>query len=381
MKKRVFAIIFCLIAILSICSAPQTAFADTESDLDDAVQRGLDNLDFSQVEQIGFDFVGDIVQKIQSLINGNYDSAESFWKQVAQLFCSSVVGLLPQLITVFVVLVILGLIRKTNNGIITGSTNGVIGIVGVAVVVSAIISLLVQVYKDVYCMLDTVCALSQASTPILLTLLVANGGNAVSAVCQPSMVMFSSVIIQLVTSVVLPISIFGLAFGIVSNLSDNVKVGKMSAFLNSLSSWILGVVFTVFGAFTAVEGISASTVDGVSYRMAKFAVKNYVPILGGYVADGFDVVVAGTTLIKNAFGLVVLLILFGVVVRPLVSCICVNLGLQALGGITEPIVDEKYVKLLGGISKFVTFLSVLVIAVAFMFCIVVLVAICCVNGV
>lgn len=79
---------------------------------------------------------------------------------------------------------------------------------------------------------------------------------------------------------------FGLAFVVVSNISSDLRVTKMADFVNSASSWILGIVFTLFSAFTAVQGITAATVDGVSYRAAKFAAKNYIPILGGYISEG-----------------------------------------------------------------------------------------------
>ena len=203
----------------------------------------------------------------------------------------------------------------------------------------------------------------------------------VSSVCQPSMVMFSIGVIEIIRNVVLPLSIFALVFSVVSNISSNVKVSKASTFLNSASNWVLGIVFMLFSAFTSVQGISAASIDGVSYRAAKFATKSYIPILGGYLADGFDIVVASTSLIKNAFGAVTLLMLLFTLIKPLIAILCVNLGLQAVAALAEPIVDDKYVKMLSGISKTLTFLAVLIIAVAFMFCILALIAICCANGV
>ena len=202
-----------------------------------------------------------------------------------------------------------------------------------------------------------------------------------SSVCQPSMVMFSGVIIKLTQRVILPLSVFALVFALVGNISSNVKVGKMSSFLNNISGWVLGVVFMLYSAFTSVQGISAMAIDGVSFRAAKFATKSYIPILGGYLSDGFDIVIASTSLIKNAFGVVSLLTLVFTVAQPLMSVLCINLGLQAIAAFCEPIIDDRYIKILNGISKTLTFLAVLILAVAFMFCILTLVAICCANGV
>ncbi|MCX4286901.1 MAG: hypothetical protein OSJ68_06390, partial [Clostridia bacterium] len=201
----------------------------------------INNIDFSQVDDVAFDFIGSVAGKVQSIINGEYDSAESFLQLLLALLTSGLKALLPELSVIFVVIVILGLIRKTSGGMISQSTDEVVSFVGVTVVIVSTLSLIVKAYKDVYQVLFQVSALADATMPIMLTLLIANGGNVASSVCQPSMVMFSGVIIKLTQRVILPLSVFALVFALVGNISSNVKVGKMSSFLNNISGWVLGV--------------------------------------------------------------------------------------------------------------------------------------------
>ncbi len=379
MKLRLL-IIAVLLATLLI---PAVAHAETDlmEELENNVNQGLGNIDFSDMEDASKGFFDGVASKVRSIINGEFDSAESFWQVIVSLFGEGIKDLTPQLVAVFAVMVILGLLRKTNGGLISESTDSVVSFVGATVVIGAVLAMVVNVYRQVFDLLNKVSALSEAASPILLTLLVANGANVTSSVCQPSMVMFSTGIIQIVRSVVLPLSIFALVFAVVSNISSNVRVTKASEFFTNASGWILGVLFMLFSAVTTVQGISAATIDGVSFRAAKFATKSYIPILGGYLADGFDMVAASTSLIKNAFGAVTLLALLFAIVKPLVSVLCLNLGLQAVSALAEPVANEKYVKILGGMSKTLTFLAVLILAVAFMFSILTLIAICTVNGV
>lgn len=297
------------------------------------------------------------------------------------MFGDGIKTVLPKLVAMFAVIVILGLVRRSSGSMISESTNEVVNFVGVTVVLITTLGLVASSYKQVYQMLSEISVLAETSMPILLTLLIANGGNVASAVCQPSMVIFSTVVIKTIQTVVLPLSVFAVVFSIVGNISANIKVNKMSGFLSNTSNWLLGCLFMVYSAFTSVQGITAASIDGVSYRAAKFATKSYIPILGGYLADGFDVVVASTSLIKNAFGVVVLLVLVFVIAEPLLSIISVNLGIQCVAALCEPIADERYVKILNGMSKVLTFITVLVFAVAFMFCILMLIAINCANGV
>lgn len=378
MKRKVVIV---LLLILALAMIPQSAFADTLTDLDNEVKDNLGEIDFSGVDEIASGHIGGVADKILSIINGEFDSAETFLSLVLTMFGDGIKTVLPKLVAMFAVIVILGLVRRSSGSMISESTNEVVNFVGVTVVLITTLGLVASSYKQVYQMLSEISVLAETSMPILLTLLIANGGNVASAVCQPSMVIFSTVVIKTIQTVVLPLSVFAVVFSIVGNISANIKVNKMSGFLSNTSNWLLGCLFMVYSAFTSVQGITAASIDGVSYRAAKFATKSYIPILGGYLADGFDVVVASTSLIKNAFGVVVLLVLVFVIAEPLLSIISVNLGIQCVAALCEPIADERYVKILNGMSKVLTFITVLVFAVAFMFCILMLIAINCANGV
>lgn len=373
--------LFCIFLLAALLFTPIFANAGVTDELNDNVDESLGSIDFSSVDEVASDFFGSVAEKVKSIIDGEFDTAESFWQVLISLFADGIKDLLPELISIFVVLVILGLIRKTNGGLISESTDSVVSFVGITVIIVSVLSMIVDVYGQIFGLMSQIATLSEAASPILLTLLVANGGNVASSVCQPSMVMFSTAIIEIIRAVVLPLSVFALVFAVVSNISSNVRVSKASSFFTNTSGWLLGVLFMLFSAVTTVQGISAAAIDGISFRAAKFATKSYIPILGGYLADGFDIIAASTSLIKNAFGVVTLLILLFALIRPLISTLCVNLGLQAIAAISEPIVDEKYVKVLGGMSKTLTFLSVLIIAVSFMFGILILIAICSANGV
>ena len=370
-----------LILLLLAISFPQVAYADLQQDLTEQVQTGLGNLDFSQVETVSGGYIGDIVEKISQIINGEFDSVQNFFEMIFALFSRSLADILPKLVSIFVILVLVGLMRKTSGGFISPATDTVVSFVGRAVILVTLISLFGDVFNQVSQILADLAVLADASMPILLTLIVANGSKNLSAVCQPSMVMFSGVIIGVVRNVLLPLTLTATAFSFVSNLSQNVKMTKLSTFLNNTSSWILGILFTVFSAFTSVQGITAATMDGVSYRMAKFTAKNYIPILGGYVSDGFDIVLASTSLIKNSFGVVLLTVVVLMIAKPFLTILTLNLGLQAVSALSEPVVEGSNSKIFASITKSLTFLSALLIAVAFMFAILVIVAISCANGV
>jgi stage III sporulation protein AE len=177
----------------------------------------------------------------------------------------------------------------------------------------------------------------------------------------------------------MPIFIFMLIFTIISNLTSTVKLDKFTKFLGSTFKWILGGVFTIFMAFLAIQGITASTYDGVSIRTAKYAIRSYVPLLGGYLSEGFDVIMASSVLIKNAIGASGLLLMFTMIISPIVQIVVFSLILKLAAAILEPLTDSRISEFIYSISKTLTLLVVLILGVAFMYLITIGLIMCTAN--
>lgn len=376
-------LLFVVAAVLFVAlSAGVSAFA-TEDDksVSDGVDESLDGLDLSDLDEFCDEYIGSVVDKIRAIANGEFDSASDFLHMFAELFLSGATAIVPTLLSMFAVVVIVGLCRQTTDGLVGQGTSNAVSFVGVAVLSVSLLNLLRGAYAQVLAVVDKISVLSEAASPVMLTLLIANGAATLGAVCRPSMVVFSSVILAVVRSVVLPLSLFATLFVIAGNISDSIRVEKLSSFLGNTAGWILGVFFMLFSAFTSVQGIAAGSVDSVSIRAAKFAAKNYVPILGGYVSEGMDVVLAGGTLVKNSLGAVVLVVLVLAVVKPIVYVLAVGLGLQAVSAFAQPVAEPRVVKLLSGVGKNLTVLVAVIFATAFMFALQILIAMTCVNAV
>ena len=207
--------------------------------------------------------------------------------------------------------------------------------------------------------------------PILLVMLTSVGGVSTSATMQPMVGILSSGVIYLFNAFVLPIFVFSVIFTIVGNLSNEVKLDKFNKFFSSLFKWVIGGIFTIFLAIIAIKGLTASSIDGISIKTAKFALKTYIPILGGYLSDGFNLILASSMLIKNAVGGVGLLLFLLTIIAPIVNLVVLSLGLKLVAAIVEPISDNKIPNFIYSVANLLTMLIVCLIAVAFMYLIVV----------
>ncbi len=60
--------------------------------------------------------------------------------------------------------------------------------------------------------------------------------------------------------------------------------------------------------------MTSASIDGVAIRAAKYAVDNFVPVVGGMFSDTMDTLVGCTLIVKNALGVAAVLVLIGALV-------------------------------------------------------------------
>ena len=181
------------------------------------------------------------------------------------------------------------------------------------------------------------------------------------------MAVLSGFIMRLVSAVIVPAFVATIVFIVVGNISKTVKLDKLTKVIKSASTWLIGIVFGLFATFLTVQGITGGVVDKFGFNVAKFALSSYVPVLGGYLSDGFDLLSTSLVLVKNALGYSGAVILVCVVLFPLVKVVVFTLVLRLTAAITEPIGDTRISGLLSSVAGNVNLLITALTGVGFLF--------------
>jgi len=345
-------------------------------DLNNTVQNTLDKIDFGDLNKISEDlgaglniFGGESFSaKIGKILSGEFAADfPNIFGALFSLLGGAVQNVLPMIVLIIGIAVLSGFVQSLRH---ESGGEGVKHIIHFATYI-AIVTVVLYAVADVTLTVGrTLTSLKMQMDiifPILLTLMAALGGTASVSVYQPAIVMLSMGVMQIFTYVIMPIFIITLVFSVVGNLSSSNKYDKFVSFFTSVYKWILGITFTVFLGFLSVLGITAGVHDGVSIRAAKFTMSSYVPFLGGYLSQGFDLILASSMLIKNAVGVAGLFLLLGVVLGPIFQIVVLILGLKLAAAITQPLADDRISNFLTSISKAFTMLVAILIGAAFMY--------------
>jgi len=215
--------------------------------------------------------------------------------------------------------------------------------------------------------IEDMVILMQALLPTLITLLLAMGGLTSSALFQPVILGAISAISTLMKDVILPMIFFSAIIGIISNISKQIQISKLSGLLRQISAGVIGVTLTVFIGIMSIQGATAAKVDGVTIRTAKFAVDKFVPIIGKFLSDAMDTVVGCSMLLKNAVGVIGLLALFIICILPIIKIVSLIFIYKLTSALIEPISNTRIVDSLNEISKSLVLILAVVASVGIMF--------------
>ena len=362
---------------ISIVYAEDSSESELETQLEENITSQLDKLNFGDIEKIlsslnssESEIFGDssFKGKVESIINGSFANGQSsVFTAIVNLVFDDILKFIPLLASIIVIAIICGFvsnIRSENN---SKSVGDIIHFVCYGIIIVLVMTGVVNLIKVASNSINSIKGQMEIVFPILLTLMTAIGGSASVAVYQPAVAFLSSFIMQIFVSVLMPIFIFMLVFTIVSNLTSTVKLEKFTKFFGSTYKWIVGTIFTVFMAFLAIQGITASSYDGVSIRTAKYAIRSYIPLLGGYLSEGFDVIMASSMLIKNAVGASALILMFSSIISPIIQIIVFSLVLKLASAILQPLTDSRISDFIYSIGKTLSLLVTMIIGVAFMY--------------
>ncbi len=383
--KKVVIILAMVLLIFSL--VPKTQTSSFAEDLGTVIDEQVENLDTSGLDDLTQDIKSitsgrSFKEIIKDIVSGKYNTQYgSTLNFIIKSFSDQLNGVVPVMILV-VVLGVMSLVLKNFRPL--QNSNGVgeiMSLVCYCMVVIIIVSVVSSVVSTTYQTISKIQSQMECVFPILLTLLTATGGIVSVGIYSPLVAILTTGVSLLFSKVFYPLFIIAFVFVIVGHLSSSVKLNKMSGFVNSVFKWGVGLTFTLFAGFLTIQGISAGKYDTISLKATRFAMKNAIPIVGGYLSDGLDYVLLSSVLIKNAVGVGGLLILLGVVLAPIIKILLLKLALQFTAGVIEPMSDNNISSFCEGVSKVLVYPLVILLSISFMYILTVGLIMCTVAGV
>lgn len=375
-----------VLLLLCFSGPPVTASAYTSEEqealdrLEEEVEELLGSLDTDELQAYlnSFDeYRGkDVKEMLASLVTGDFAlEYDSLFEAVLGLVWEEGRAMLPAFAVILAVAVLCGILNSAKNGFLQGTMSDIIHFVAYVSVGAVILAVLTNVLQTGFSAIAQMQKQMQIVCPILLTLMAASGGAVSAGVFRPAVAFLSSGICELFTAVVLPTSVVVIALTFAGNLSPEVRCEKLGGLFKSVNKWLIGLTLGLFTLFLTVQGIASAQYDGISLRTIKYLVSGSVPIVGGFLSGGVDLVLAGSSLIKSAIGSFSVFLLFATILRPVLLFAAFQLFLRLCAAATEP-VGGKISSFLSSLANDCGFFVAGLLCVAFLYFLTVILLVC-----
>src|SRR5690625_5290839 len=158
-----------------------------------------------------------------------------------------------------------------------------------------------------------------ALIPLILGLMATFGNLVTVSFFHPIIILLINISGVLVSGIILPLLFLSALLLIVSSLSDNYQVTHLANLFKSIGIGILGVFLTIFLGVMSVQGTASAIQDGVAMKTAKFITGNFIPVIGRTFTDATDTILSASLLLKNAVGIVGLVIIVFIALFPTIK--------------------------------------------------------------
>ena len=196
----------------------------------------------------------------------------------------------------------------------------------------------ISVAKDV---INGVADFMAAILPVLVTMIALAGGVTQAATIDPIVMAAVVIIPRIYVTVIIPLIMVGFVLQFANNLSEEHKIDNLCKLLKQWTVWLQGIIITSFIALLTIRGITSTTIDAVALKTTKFAVDNFIPIVGKAFSDAIASVAGYSLIIKNAISGIGLMVIILIILYPIIKMILMAFIYKMSAALVEPISDKR----------------------------------------
>lgn len=301
----------------------------------------------------------DMTEILTDAIKGKVDH-ESIGKKILHFLGAEVTESLKAIGGILVIILIHSILKSISESLENDGISKLIYYAQYILIITIILSNFSDIVKMVQDTTTNLVGFMNMLVPLLITLMMSTGSIVTSGMVEPIILFMINFIGNMMQDIILPCIMVFTALIILSKLSDQIKIDRLAKFFKSGIVWFLGVVLTVFVGVISLEGTMSSSVDGITAKTTKAVVSSAIPVVGKILGDAVDTVLGCGVILKNAVGLVGVIIILGICIMPILKLATLIFAYKLLAGVIQPIADDKVINLLEQIGDiFKIFLAIL----------------------
>ena len=372
MKNKLIRIILLFLLIPLLCSPFSVALAEEEEQI--TPSDVLENLDLSELEKYYEEIKdnsfaeSDLSDIIYKTVSGeNVVKIEDLGEVIWEILGEKILSFLPFVVTLISLCVVLSLLGGVTFETSSSSVLSVVNFAGNLLISILVLCQTYYLILEISAFSGRISALSEAVFPILFTIMSSVGASGSVGFLSPTVAIFTGTILEIASQFMVPAVIVSLVISMIGGLSGSIQLNSLHKLIVDFCEWILKTSFFIFTAVMVIQGIAVGVSDGITQRISKFALSKYVPIIGGYLSEGFNYLIASSVLVKNAIGITSIIMLLIEFLPVFLGITAIKLSLKAVSAVAEPLGLSSTNSMLNKTAGSLSVLSSIVSGITFLY--------------
>ena len=290
-----------------------------------------------------------IQEMLKDAIKGKIDNKKLFDSILDVIFKEFRITL-KSFSVILIIILLNAIIKSISDNLENTEISEIIFIIEYILILTIILKDLISIITITNNTIYNLIGFCNSLFPILTTLMVMSGKIVSFTTLEPILLFLITIIANIIGNIIVPAIMVITIFSVTSNISDMIQLNKISRFIKSSIIWFLGILLTLFVGILTIEGSLSSSVDVVAGKTTKAAVSNLVPIVGKVLGDATETVLGATNLLKNAIGVVGVIIIISICIIPVIKLAILSITYSLLSNVCSIVADRKIVQVLSEFS-------------------------------
>ena len=259
--RKVIRNLLIVLFVFVIFSMPKVYAGNEETMQEQQEEFGIEDFLKNSEQYMGEFFEDvDVGEILNDAIKGEVDNS-TFAKKILNLLGSEVVTSIKAIGSILAIIVIHSVLKSISESLEDDGISKLIYYAQYILIITIIMASFSDIVKMVQDTTTNLVAFMNMLVPLLITLMMYTGSITTSGVIEPIILFMINFIGNMIQNIILPFLMIFTALVILSKLSDQVKIDKLSKFLKSGIVWFLGIILTIFVGVVSLEGTMSSSVD------------------------------------------------------------------------------------------------------------------------
>ena len=220
-------------------------------------------------------------------------------------------------------------------------------------------------------MISGITQLLMGSTPIIIALLASGGYVASASAFAPILLFASSFLTVFMDRLLVPLLISCASISLITYLSEEDRLDKLSEFLQKGIGFGLKAVSLVFGTVLGFARISTPIMNNIAIRGTRTAVAA-VPVVGQTLSSAIDTVLYYSQALRGAVSVALLLAAVAITIVPIIQVLAFVVVYKLTAALIAPICEERIVKAIDATGNYAALVLGVCVMAAFLFVFIVL---------